>query len=459
MNQASSSSPAKPRRKSKKMWIIIGASVLLIALIAVGVARKKRDRGVTVTIEKAARKTITQLVTATGKVQPETEVKIAPEVSGEIVELPFKEGASVKKGDLLLRIKDDNYRYGVDQRDADLAAARAAAVESKAQRLKAGEDFNRSADLYAKHLISDADYIAAKTAKEVAEASYVSAEAQVRRAEGLLKQAKDQLDKTVIYAPMDGTISKLPVEVGERVAGTGQYNSAEVMRVADLASMEVLVQVNENDVVNVKVGDKARIDIDAFPKREFTGKVTQIASTAVTTGQNTQAEVTNFEVKIRIDTDNQPIKPGMSALADIETATAKDVVAVPIQAVTVRSRDDNKTVDQLAADREKAKVERKGAGAALAVNQREEQERDREDRSALRRVVFIFKDGKVKQVDVETGIADNTSMEIKSGVKEGDEVVSGSYATITRVLKDGMAVTVKKPLTKGKADQPKPDAK
>ena len=405
---------------------------------------RQSQRGTKVFVDEIATRDITQFVTATGKIEPEVEVKIAPEVSGEIVELPYAEGAQVKKGELLMRIKDDNYRYQVDQREADLAATRAAEVQSRAQLLKSQSDFKRSEDLYRKTLISDADHIAAQTNLEVAEANLESAKAQVRRAEGFLKQAQDQLSKTIIYAPMDGTISRLPVEVGERVTGTGQFNAAEVMRVADLANMEVVVRVNENDVVNVAVGNVARIDVDAFPHRKFEGEVTEIASTAITTGANSQSEVTNFEVKIRVDTDGEAIRPGMSALTDIETATVTGVVAVPIQSVTVRSREGDKTVDQLAEDMEKEKRERGGEGAATAQNESEERERLRANRESLRRVVFIVEDGKAKLIDVETGLADTTFMEIKSGLEVGQQVVSGSYATITRTLEDDMDVVIEK---------------
>ncbi len=444
-SRAASPRPAKKKKKSSGKWWIIGGGLLII-LMGVGAAVKSRqgEQGTKVFVDQVVRRDITQFVTATGRIEPETEVKIAPEVGGEIIELPYAEGASVTKGELLLRIKDDNYRYQVDQREADLAAARAAAVQSRAQLLKSEEDFKRSQELYAKNLISAADFTAAKTSHEVATANYESAKAQVRRADGLLKQSQDMLQKTAIYAPMDGTISRLPVELGERVTGTGGYNAVEVMRVADLDNMEVVVQVNENDVVNVRVGNRARIDVDAYPDREFEGRVTEIASTAVTTGAGSQAEVTNFEVRIRIDADGQKLKPGMSALADIETDMVEDVLAVPIQSVTVRSREGDKTIEQLEKDRETAKKEKAGEGAATAENVEEQRQQERENRESLRRVVFVVEDGKAQLVDVETGIADTSYMEIKSGLEEGQTVVSGSYATITRTLKDDMAVAVQK---------------
>lgn len=447
--QPAAALPATRKPSSRTAWFIVLGVVLVAA--AGGAAyykQKTSDKGFAVTTDKAITKTITQLVNATGKIQPEVEVKIAPEVSGEIVELPLREGALVKKGDLLVKIKPDNYRYQLDQREADLAATRASSVQSKAQLLKLQEDLKRNEDLFRQKLISDADITAARAAVEAAQAAFDNSVAQIRRAEGLLKQAQDQLEKTVIFSPMDGTVSSRTSEVGERVAATGQFNAAEVMRVADLSNMEVRVNVNENDVVNVKVGDKARVTIDAYPNRKFTGEVKEIASAARTQGLNTQEEVTNFQVKIRISDKDVALRPGMSATVDIETKTVENVVAVPIQAVTVRSREGNKTIDQLAQDREKKAKEMQGDGAAAAVNERQQRERERADREALQRVVFLRDGEKVKMVLVETGIGDTTHMEIKSGLKVGDEVVSGPFSVVTRSLKQDSKIRIEKPKKK-----------
>ncbi len=444
--------PAPSTRKPKrtKLYLIFG----VIAVVAVGTAAiikgKGGEQATLVTFDKVVVRTITQTVSATGKIQPEVEVKIQPEVGGEIIELPFEEGAAVRKGDLLVRMKPDNYRYQVEQQDASLAAARATALLNKAQLLKVQEDFKRSQDLFAQKLISESQYMNDKTALDVAQANLVNAEAQIRRTDGLLSQARDQLSKTAIFAPMDGTVSSRSSEVGERVAATGQYGGAEVMRVADLSNMEVRVNVNENDVVNVKVGDRARISIDAYPNRRFNGQVREIASAARTEGLNTQQEVTNFQVKISITDKEIALRPGMSANADIETQTAANVVAVPIQSVTVRSREANKTIEQMAAEREKQAKEIQGEGAAAAVNERQNREAERADREALQRVVFLRDGDKVKQVAVETGIADTTHMEIKSGLTAGQEVVSGSFTVITRTLKDGSVVRVEPPKTDAK---------
>lgn len=457
MNTASASQPAGAKKKKSKLkWFILGGIVVVIAL-AIG-ARMKAQRsqqGTQVTLEKAVIKTITQLVNATGKIQPELEVKISPEVSGEIIELPLREGAEVKKGDLLVKIKPDNYRYQVEQQEANLTAAKATAVQSKAQLFKAEEDFKRSEGLFQTQLISDSDFTAAKTSLEVAQANYDNALAQIRRTEGLLNQSIELLSKTTIYSPADGTISSLTSEIGERVVATGSFAGTEIMRVADLNNMEVRVNVNENDVVNVKVGDKARISVDAYPNRKFTGTVKEIAAAAKTQGLNTQEEVTNFQVKIRILEKDVAVRPGMSASVDIETQTVENVVAVPIQSVTVRSREGNKTLEELGADRDKKARETKGEGAADAVNEKQQRERERADREALHRVVFVRHGDTVKLTPVETGIGDTTHMEIKSGLKEGDEVVSGPFSAITRTLKDDAKIRVDKP----KGDAKDKDAK
>jgi HlyD family secretion protein len=435
-----------PRKKSKTKWFVLGGLVLLVALGTAAYFKKKStDQVVAVTTDKAIVKTITQVVSATGKIQPEVEVKIAPEVSGEVVQLNFREGAVVKKGDLLIKIKPDSYQAQVEQQEASLVASRASALQTKAQLLKTRDDLKRSEELYAKGLISDAEIASARLALEVAQANLDSAEAQIRRTEGSLTQARDQLTKTMIYSPIDGKVSSLSTEVGERVAGTGSYGGAEVMRVADLDRMEVRVNINENDIVNVKVGDKAKVAIDAFPNRKFDGEVKEIGSAAKITGQNTQDEVTNFLVKIRVLEKDVPLRPGMSANSDVETRTVENVVAVPIQSVTVRSKEGTKTVEEVTAEREKKAVETKGEGAATAVNVNQQKQADKSDRENLQRVVFVRNGDKVKMVKVETGVQDTTHIEIKSGLKAGDEVVSGSFGVITRTLKDGMAVRIDKP--------------
>ncbi len=445
-NQFTAPASAAPKKKSRrKLWLILAVLVVVGAAVAAVVANKNKDKSTVVTTDKAVIKTITQTVNATGKVQPETEVKIAPEVAGEIIEMPFREGAKIKKGDLLVSIRADNYRFQVEQQEAGLLSAKASSLSNKVNLQKAEEDYKRDQDLYQKQLISDAAFTTSKTAYESAKAGYESALANIARTEGLLNQMRDQLAKAVIVSPIDGTVTARMSEVGERVAGTGQYGGAEIMRIANLANMEVRVNVNENDVINVKIGDKARISVDAYPNRRFNGQVWEIASSARTLGQNTQEEVTNFVVRIRILDNDATLRPGMSANADIETKSVTDVVAVPIQAVTVRSKEGAKTIDDLTKARETKAKETQGEGAQAAVNEKQQREALRADREALQRVVFLRDGDKVKMVNVETGIADTTHMEIKSGLKKDDEIVTGPFSVVTRVLKDGEKIRIEKP--------------
>jgi HlyD family secretion protein len=435
------------KKKSKLGWIVLASVVLLLVLG--GLAYKKAhhtEAGIPVTTEKAFVKTITQIVTATGKVQPEIEVKISPEVGGEIIAIPFKEGMTVKQGDILVKIKPDLYQAQVEQEDALLVGAKAAAVQSQAQLVKAQEDYKRSNDLYATKLISDSDFTVAKTARDVAQANADNAAAQIRSTEGLLNQARDSLSKTIIYSPLNGTVSSLSSEVGERVIGGGQFAGTEIMRVADLGNMELRVKVNENDIVNVKLNDHAVIAIDAYPNRKFVGVVREIGSSAdnngatgsgSSSGTTVSDEVTNFLVKIRITDRDVQLRPGMSATADIETQTVENVVAVPIQSVTVRA-EGGLTADEL--QKQRTKEARAKSGNDLEV--KNEREDARRNRDKLQRVVFIRKGGEVRMQPVETGIADNTDVEVKSGVKAGDEVVSGSWAAISRNLKDGAKIRI-----------------
>ncbi len=449
---ASAPAAAKPRKKSKLKWYLIGATVLLVLLVTAVIIKKRGEtNGISVTTEKAVVKTIVQTVTATGKVQPEVEVKISPEVFGEITALPYREGATVKKGDVIVRIKSDFYQAQVDQQTAAVAAARSGAVNSLVQLMKAEADLKKYQDLFDRKLVSDFDYLSFKTAYDGAKANRESALAQVDEAEGILKQAKDSLSKTDIYSPMDGTVSSRSSEVGERVQASTSFAGTEIMRVADLSKMEVRVKVNENDIVNVKVGDPVKISIDAYPDRKFNGAVREIAASADNnggsgSGSSGQAsgsvsdQVTNFIVKIRVADKDLMLRPGMSATADIETQTVKDVVAIPIQSVTVRA-EGGLTADEL--EKKKAKEAHERSGNDLDVAS--EKDAARRDREKLQRIAFVRDGNKVKAVKVETGIADNSVIEVKSGVKAGDEVVAGTYAAISRLLKDGSAIKVEKP--------------
>jgi HlyD family secretion protein len=440
---ASAPIPAAPRKRGMVQWLLLGGVLLAVLLVAAALARRGRGESTPVTTETAMVKTITQVVTATGKIQPEIEVKISPDtVFGEIVALPFREGDAVKKGDLLVKIKPDFYQAQVEQQEAAVNSTRSSAVLNKAKLEKAEQDWRQYQDLYQRKLVSDSDYITYKTNYDGAQAAYASALANVQENEGLLSQARDQLSKTIIYSPMDGTVSSRSCEVGERVVATGQFSGTEIMRVADLSSMEARVDVNENDIVNVKVGDHALISIDAYPARKFNGIVKEIAATGTTTGEGTQSEVTNFQVKIRITDHDVKLRPGMSTTADVETQTVKDAIVIPIQSVTVRDLASGKSADELQQDQAKQDERNKGDNQASVTNLRDQARASREH---LPYVVFIKEGGRVRMQKVEIGISDDAYTEIKSGVKPGDEIVSGSYTAISRTLKDGMKVRIEKP--------------
>jgi HlyD family secretion protein len=439
-------SPAPPKKKKKPFWrrwyFIVG--VLLVLWIVISSILGKREKPIPVTTEKAVRKTILQTVSATGKVQPEVEVKISPEVAGEIIELPVEDGMAVKKGDLLIKIKPDSYKALVEGQEAAISGARAINLQQKATLAKSELDLKRAQDLFSKKMISESEFSVAQTAHDVAKSTYESSQHEIERAEAGSSQARDQLSKTTIYSPIDGTITVLNSKLGERVVATNQFAGTEVMRVADLGHMEARVDVNENDVVNVKIGQRASIAIDAYSDRKFKGTVQQIANTGKTTGAGTQEEVTNFEVKIRIDEKDVSLRPSLSCTADIETNVVKDAVAVPMQSVTIRTGDSNLSPEEIEKRKLKAAARDQGDNNAEVSNDRQEKTALKQDREKLSKVVFVKDGGKAKMVKVTTGIADDTSMEIKSGIKEGDEVISGSYSAISRKLKDGAKVIIDK---------------
>ena len=432
------------KRSKKKLFLLIGAAVVIILILGGMVAARKREKPIPITTDKAFRKTITQLVTATGKIQPEVEVKIAPEVSGEIIAIAVKEGQPVHRGDLLVKIKPDVYQAQVAAQQAALNSARSATVRNRAELDKAELDYKRSASLYQKGLVSESDRKSAQTVYDTAKAAVEASQFDAQRAEGALSQTKDSLTKTVITAPIDGTISSLTSRVGERVVGTIQFAGTEMMRIANLGNMEAQVNVNENDIVNVKIGDTARISVDAYPDRQVRGFVREIAQTATTNNAGSQEQVTNFEVKISIPNPPVPLRPGMSTTADIETATVQNAVVVPIQSVTVRSTETKLSPEELEKQRSQQKATEGSDNRAEVTNETQQKQQERERREKLQRVVFIKAGDKVRMQRVETGIADSTYIEIKIGIKPGDEVVAGSYTAISRKLKEGAKVTIEK---------------
>src|SRR5256884_1175503 len=439
---------AKQRRTRRKKQIIYGSIALLALWIVASIIWNKREKPIPVTTETAIRKTIVQTVSATGKIQPEVEVKISPEVAGEITELPVEDGMQVKKGDLLVKIKPDSYKALLEQQEAAISSAKATNLQQKATMLKTEHDFRRSKDLFNKKLISEQEYNAAEAANDVEKNTYESSLHEIERAQASSSQARDQLSKTTIYSPMDGTVTILNSKLGERLVATNQFAGTDVMRVADLSHMQAVVDVNENDVVNVKLGDKANIKIDAYGDRKFKGIVQQIANTGKTTGTGTQEEVTNFEVKIRVDHLDVALRPGLSCTADIETNMVKDAVAVPMQSVTIRTGDTNFSPEEIEKQKQKVAARDKDDNKAELSNDRLEKQAQKEEREKLAKVVFIKNGNKAQMVKVTTGIADDSYMEIKSGIKPGDEVISGSYSAISRKLKEGAKVAYDKEATK-----------
>src|SRR5713226_1633047 len=345
---------ARKRRARRKRYIIFGSIGLILLWIIVSFILSKREKPIPVTTEKAVRKTILQTVSATGKVQPEVEVKISPEVAGEIIELPVVDGMSIKKGDLLVKIKPDSYKALLEQQEAAISSAKATNLQQKATMMKTEQDLKRADDMFNKKTISIQEYNAAQAAYDVAKNTYESSVHEIERAQAGSSQARDQLSKTTVYSPIDGTVTILNSKLGERIVATGQFAGTEVMRVADLTHMQAVVDVNENDVVNVKVGDNASVKIDAYGDGKFSGTVAQIANTGKTTGAGTQEEVTNFEVKINLEREDVGLRPSLSCTADIETNEVKNAVAVPMQSVTIRTGDSNMSPEEIEKRKQKA---------------------------------------------------------------------------------------------------------
>lgn len=415
---------ANGKKNKKKIFIFSGIGAVVVILILVVVLGSKKENIVTVQTEKISERTITQVVNASGKIQPETMVKINAEVSGEITVLPVKEGDRVKRGDLLIRIKPDQYQAQVDRAEAGLSSARANLNLQKANLEKVESEFKRAEELYQKTLLSDQEFVAAKTALNTTKSQYESAQAGVRQAEASLRDARESLAKTSIYAPMNGTVSQLLSELGERVSGSSFTQGTHIMTVADLSMMEARVDVGENDIVTISIGDTARITIDAFPDRKFTGIVYEIANTATSKGLGTQDEVTNFQVKIRVLNKEVSLRPGMSMTADIETETKWNVLSVPIQSVTTRSP--KLKTGEMPAE----KTEGEQSGPRLAMNEKPIE------------CIFVVENGKAKMVPVKRGINDEGYVEIAEGAAKDAEVVSGSYKAINRDLEDGSVVKV-----------------
>ncbi len=397
----------KKKQNSKLKKLGIGIFVLaFIILIGILTGVIKTEDLPKVETEKVERRSITEIVSASGKIQPEVEVKISPDVSGEIVELLIKEGDRVEKGELLLKIKPDIYKSILERSKASVNTAKANLAKSKAQLNESEANFNRNKRLYNQQVISSSEFEQIEAIYKVAKLNVESSEYAVSSSEASLNEAEENLNKTSIYAPVDGTISMLNVELGERVVGTGQMSGTELMRLANLNAMEVAVEVNENDIIRVHLGDTSLIEADAFLGEEFKGIVTEIANSANVSGVSAD-QVTNFEVKIRI-LDNTNFRPGMTASVEVQTKLVKDVISIPIQAVTTRK--------DTAKNENNKKVE----------------------------CVFLFGNNMANFTIVKTGIQDDKYIEVLEGITDSDMVIFEPYSLISKTLKDGMKVETMK---------------
>ena len=427
----------------KKIYILVGVVVTLIIVL---VTLKSKgiiggnDDSKQVETSKVDEITIIETVSATGKIQPEIEVKISSEVSGEIIALPIKEGQVVKKGDLLVKINPDLYTSGYNRTVSNLSGTKAGLSQADATFKEAKASYDRSKTLFDKGIISRSDWDKAIASFEGAKANKESAYFNVQSANATVKEAKDNLGRTTIYAPADGTISSLGVELGERVLGTQQMTGTELLRVANLNNMEVEVDVNENDIVKINIGDSTKIQVDAYLKKEFKGIVTSISNSA--SAATTADQVTNFKVKVRILKESyqdllegkpatySPFRPGMTATVDIITERKEKVIGVPISAVVIKS-DTTATKSY--------EIEDEGEDKKVAPKNDKKFE-----------CVFVKVGNKAKIRIVKTGIQDDTNIEVVSGLKKGDVVIVGPYTTVTKDLNSGDKVTLAKDSDKEK---------
>jgi HlyD family secretion protein len=441
-------------------WILFGLLGIVVLLVIVKMVAGNDEKGEKVAVEKVARRTIIETVNASGKVYPEVEVKISPDISGEVVELNVEEGDSVRRGDVLARIYADIYALQRDEAASRVSQSQAvvensqaslAALEASLEQAKQAYDRNKK--LFDDKVISRSEFEGYETTYKSAQANYNAAkqnikglQAGVRTAATGLSSANKNLGKTALIAPMDGVISSLSIKKGERVAGNAFSLGTEMMRVADMGILEVRVDVGENDVVKVHLGDSADVEVDAYNNRKFKGIVTQIASSTKGGAQSalSTTDVTQYEVRIRLDKNSYtdlidpkkpksfPFRPGMNARADIKTKRQDNVMSVPINSVAARVRGSDKTVADKKKEEQKKQTTTEGNSENVSVDENE-----------LEEVVFVVqKDGKVKRVKVTTGIQDINFIEIKSGLADGDEVVTAPFNSISKTLKDGATVKV-----------------
>lgn len=405
------------KKRNNRRYILAAAAAVIVLLVIIG--QQRDGKGVHVTLQNPRIGTIVESIPANGKIQPVTEVKISPDVSGEIVKLNFQEGDAVRKGDLIIQIKQDVYISARERAEASLNAVKSQFHQQEAQMRQIELTHNRNELLYSKKTISQADYEKSLADYQIARSQLKAAEFNVKSAQASLKEAEENLVKTNIYAPMSGTISKLGVEIGERVVGTTQMAGTEMLRIADLSRMEVLVDVNEIDIIRLSQNDTAIIEVDAYPGRKFKGVVTQVANSSKNSGTASADQVTNFEVRVLVLPESYedllekgpvPFRPGMSASVSIQTEKKDGILMVPLQSITTR----------------------KGLIDSLAGH------------DGILQQIFVYnpQDATVNVVCVETGIQDMSNIEITKGLPQECRIVTAPYSAISRELKDGSHVTV-----------------
>ena len=458
---------ANPKKRRKIIiFSVIGAVLVALTLVAIF---KKKQPVITVQTEKVARHSLTNIVIANGKIQPVVQVTISPEVSGEIIELPVKEGQQVTNGDLLVKINPDIYVAAVNQAKAGYESSLAAKASAEANLEKAQADYDRNLELFNRKLLSESDFIGFKSARNVARAQLDSADDQVNVAKANVDSAEEQLARTTIVSPLDGTISKLNSQLGERVLGTVQNAGTVIMIISDLNQMEARVDVGEMDVVGIKPGQKARLEVDAFKDRKFSGTVTDVASsskdsnqTGISSSSSQSQEATKFQVRIRLN-DKESFRPGMSVSADIETDYRTNVLTVPLASVTTRPPKPPKKTDLPKTGGTNTTTTMSGTNMVASSNTVTSSDvatnsgapdKKSKDFSKMLDVVFAVAGDHVNAVPVKIGICDDNYWEITDGLTNGQEIVSGGYRAISRDLDDGKKIKRGAP-DKGEAKETK----
>ncbi len=431
---------ASHKRRKKLVFAVIG--LVLLGLVLWSVLRPG-EAITSVQTAKVQLRNLTELVVANGRIEPDTQVKISPEVSGEIVELPFNEGDKVKKGDLLVRIKPQQYEASRDSARASYESAVAGRVTAQAQLARARAEYDRNKGLFDRNLVSESVFLEVKTAHDVEVARAQQSEHQVANAKAALDRAEEDLLKTAIFSPLDGTITRLNSRLGERVHGTAMMAGTDIMTIADLNEINALVDIGEMDIVLLEIGQKARIEVDAFRDRKFTGSVAEIANSAKgsgTAGATQSQDATRFEVHIRIN-EKENFRPGMSVTAEIETRYRTNAVTVPIGCVTSRIPPAKATEATDLASNEETHTPATNAEPSSNVESNTPSAKRDSAKPKPTEVVWVVEDDKVHAVPVKLGISDEDYWEITEGLEEGQEIVTGSYRAINKELEEGRRIS------------------